>query len=422
MSDPQEILGARVRTAVMVLGTVSLLATGVAVVFGTQLSAPPAHATDSYTRGPLGHRAFLETATALGIGVTRWNQGHLEEVETPLLIVEPERMTAEMEGSEVDFTALLAARVAAHRPTIIVLPKWLPSLYGPTWVRPGANVTPSSYERALATALTDAGGPLGVERASEPTEVRIDVTVTLSGESSAAVLALQAPQRIHWGTPLVSDAAGNFIALDASRSLMIVSDPDLIHNASFHREDNAVVVLEAITSTFGQDSIAVAEIFHGEVIHPSLGSFLGQWPGVLFLFHLAALALAVLLAARRRFGPPRVTDVPYGHGPRAILDVAASVLVGGTRLGRLSEGFVESALTDAHRALKLTPVATVVDRARALDEAAARRGALPRAVTVLAAAHALRQQRFVRTAEAFSLARSAAHLRRELLAPRKDAA
>jgi hypothetical protein len=397
-----DIFSARARAGIVAVALLSLVATTVALVFGPKLAPAPPHATDSVTRGPLGHRGFLELAADAGIAVTRWTEADMADIAVPLVIVEPEQPGVIVEGQIVELGALVRARRAAGRKTVVVLPKWVPNPMVPQMVQPGAEV-------GVDEIALELGEGIGVQHTEDGVEV-LSVPVQVRG-GEPATLRLIAPQRTQWGRPVVWDAEGSFVAVDDAGLLMVVADPDLLHNATFHQGDNGAVALEVVRSQLGAGALVFAEPFHGERVRPSLAAALGEWPGVLFLAHVGALAAAIGLASRRRFGPPLPAPAPYGRGPGQIVDVAAGVLAGGTRLPQLAADYVDAALTDAHRALHLPAQPTVEARAEAIDQHLRRRGRPAAAVALLA------ESRGVSSRAAFTVARAAAELRRSISAP-----
>ena len=391
----------RTRAVVVALATASLIATMVVLVFGRSLAPPPAQPRDSYGRGPLGHRAWVETMQALGVHVVRWTQPDYGSVSAPLFLIEPDAASIETpDGRVVSIADLCRERAAAGRLTVIVLPKWKIGALG--------NVTPEQPWR-LEELL--AGTPFeSVQMVWQP-QVTSDRTVvaTTSPRLGARTLELPWPQAVAGATPLVTGPAGSFLVASPDERTFLVSDPDLLHNFDVQRGDHAALSYDFVTMLLHADTVVVDEVFHEHVETRSLAQLFARFPGVLALAHGALVVLVVLLYGRRRFGPPRVEPTAYGRGPREIIEVAAGVLAAGQSIDRLAPRYVEQVILDAHRRLGLTEGKTLAQKAAALDALLARRGLPPDAVRLLETSHRATRD------TALSMASRASRLRDALL-------
>lgn len=391
----------RTRAVVVALATVSLVATIVILVFGRSLAPPPAQPRDSYARGPLGHRAWVETMQALGIHVVRWTRPDYGSVSAPLFLIEPDAPSIETpDGQVVAIADLCRDRAAAGRLTVIVLPKWKVGAFG--------NVGPEQPWRVQDVL---AGTPFEAAQLVWLPEVTAERTTieTTSPTLGARTLELPWPQTLAGATPVVTSASGSFVLASPDQRTFLVSDPDLLHNFDVQRADHAALSYDFITRVLHADTIVVDEVFHEHLETRSLSELFARFPGVLALAHGALVVLVVLFYGRRRFGPPRVEPTAYGRGPREIIEVAAGVLAAGQSVDRLAPRYVEQVILDAHRRLGLSEGKTLPQKAAALDAVLARRGLLPDAVRLLETS-----QRATRDT-ALSIATRASRLRESLL-------
>jgi len=402
----------RIRRIVVAIAVLSLVATLGAIVFGKKLAPVPNQPRDSYGHGPLSHRAFLETLWALGLHAQRWTQPSHEGVSAPLFVIEPNSDVVVIEGREHDLAELVRARITANRPTIVVLPKWEPAMMG--------LVSPSESWSMSSLLSLAPGMDLSLQRV-ELTDAR--EAITARDERGAEYqLDLRWPQRVSGGVPVLSDAHGAFVVRDEKSLVYVVAEPDLLHSFNVQRADHMAFWQSFLRDGLHTDTVVIDEVFHGEVQTRSLAELFSGWPGALALVHLGWIVIVVLAMGRRRFGPPQPAPDALGRGPREVIDVAASVLANGTRVGTLATRYVEGAVTDLHRRLGLSEGKSVEQRAELVDAAAQRRRIVPRARELLAKARALEGTR--RTGDAIAIAREAAYFRSKMVgvkgAPESD--
>lgn len=402
----QAVFSDRVRQIVVAIAVISLVATIGALVFGKKLEPPPNQPRDSYGHGALSHRAFLETLWELGFHAQRWTRPSHDSVSAPLLVIEPNADVVMIDGREHDLASLVRQRITANRPTIVVLPKWEPSLMGlveptePWKLAPLLSLVPGTTLSLVRGELTDARD-----------------TVAAQDESGRAFeLSLRWPQRVAGGIPVLSDERGAFVVRDEKSMVYVVADPDLVHSFDVQRADHMAFWESFLRETLHTDTVIVDEVFHGEVETRSLAELFAGWPGALALVHAGLVVLVILAMGRRRFGPPQPLPEALGRGPREVIDVAASVLANGTRVGTLATRYVEGAVTDLHRRLGLSEGKSIEQRAELVDAAAERRRIPPRARELLAKARALEGTR--RAGEAIAIAREAAYFRTKMVGGR----
>ncbi len=365
----------RARTLVIVVAMLSLFGTIGALVFGRQFAPPPAEPRDSYGRGALGHRAWLETMRALDVRVVRWTQPDYTNVSAPLFFIEPDRAETEASGQTLRIADIVNERTAAGRITVLVLPKWTIGMIG--------LVGPELP--ALLRQLLD-GTPLGQAQVHWPPaisreRVAIDTAPGLLGPRH---LELPWPQTMTNATAVVEGPDGAFIARDSTSRFFVISDPDLLHNFDVQRADHAALSRDFISLALHADTIVVDEIFHEHIETRTLSELFARFPGILALAHGGIVILIVLLMGRKRFGPPAVEAAPYGRGPREVIEVAAGVLASGQKVERLAPRYIEHVILDTHRRLGLAEGKTIAQKAVAIDHVAQRRGLTPDAERLLA--------------------------------------
>jgi hypothetical protein len=376
-NTPGAAFSDRARLIVIVVAILSLAGTMGALVFGRQLAPPPAQPRDSYGRGALGHRAWLETMRALDVHVVRWTTADYANVSAPLFFIEPERAETEVDGEPLRIADVVNDRLAAGRMTVLVLPKWtmgMLGLVGPEL--PG-----------LLRELLD-GTPLGQAQVHWPPAISADrVSIdTAPGVLGARHLELPWPQTLMNVTAVAEGPDGSFIARDSTSRFFVISDPDLVHNFDVQRADHAALSRDFIRDVLHADTIVVDEIFHEHVETRTLSELFARFPGILALLHGGLVILVVLLMGRKRFGPPAAEAAAYGRGPREVIEVAAGVLASGQKVERLAPRYVEHVILDTHRRLGLAEGKTLAQKAIAIDVVATRRGIPPDAERLLATA------------------------------------
>lgn len=401
MSERGTVLRPGVRAAVWLVLGISTVATLVAILFQQRLSAPLPGARDSYGEAPTGHRALLETLTALGMHVIRERRGDVERIETPILYLEPEGAEAIVDGQRIELGAALEARATAGLPSIVVLPKWTYA-EGTASLDPEAStvleaVLPGSglrFSEREGDAMTGApaNGPLGAY------EVAIPYRQWIEGGSATVLLDVD-------GQPLV---------LERYDGVLVVSDPDLVHNWNIHRADHARLMLDLIRHVGGEDTVVIDEVFHGHGERRSLASALAEPPAVWVTAQALLLLGLVVWMGSRRFGPARDLT-PTVHGPAESIAVSAFVLAEGRPLERLTESYVHALLAELAERLGVPPGKSPREHAAHIDVVAARRGETVRASALLERAEILGRTRAAR-ADAMNLAREAHAFRTRLLA------
>lgn len=407
-----DVFAARTRLVATWVAILSLVATVVAIVWGRKLTPPKPTARDSFSSGPLGHRAFFETLDALGLPIVRWQQGDPSRVPGTLFVVEPDAPHVEVDGLELELGELVDARLAAGLRTVVVLGKWTPTAFG------YADVEPDAANQALLEAVW----PGARVRHHGLPEARPAEVVAHGERVDDVRVSLPYPATIEGGDrTALATSHGNVVISDAKRLLFVVADPDLVHNFNVQRANHALFWARFVERELEGGAIVLDETFHGHRRTHSIAEALGEWPGVLLLGQMFLVGVVILLMSRVRFGMPMQAATPHGRGPREAISVSALVLGTGQPLGALGVAYVEHVIDDLHRRLGLPEAPSTGARARAIDDVSERRGRGRHAEAALASAHATRLARGRAALEAFGAARRVHSQRTILLASAKQA-
>jgi len=341
------VFTAPVRAIVLAVGIVSFLATAAALIWGGALIEPEPTQRDSYGReSVLGHRAMVESLDAMGFSVTRLRRGRYQEVRPPVLFIEPSPEVSQVGQTRYALGTVLASRASAGLVSIVVLPKWRP-VERSISARRVELEEPNDVAEVLRAAFPEPAPVPQVVRlgalsgTSAPTEVMGALgrfTVDLPHRQ-----ALVAPP----GTEvLLGEPSAALVVRVQATGVVVIADPDLVHNWNVQRGQNANVMAALLRSRLGSTAVYVDEVFHGHGRELSLGEALGSFPAVLLTIHGLALALLFVVAGMSRFGPPRDEPAPYGRGPAEVIGTAAAVLAAGQPASRLAVDYVEHVLND----------------------------------------------------------------------------
>jgi hypothetical protein len=414
MSD--DILSERARGIVMALGVISLVASVVAMVYGRKLTPREISPHDSYGRGPLGTRVLFETLPRIGIRAFRETEiSRVRSARAPVLFLAPDAPSQDIDGRLIELGDVIAERADAGRVSVVVLPKW----------EMGGMGVAEPLDYGSLVAFAEATG-LALEVRHEGVQTDRPKIRALHTEGLAgANIQVPYPQTLVGGhTILASITEGSVVVTNESRTIIVVSDSDLVANFAVQRAGHADLIV-ALLRSLHSSTLVVDETFHGRHASKSLAEALGEWPGVLILVHGAFLAAAALLAGRKRFGKPRAAKAAYGRGPREAIAVAADVLTMGRAPSRLAVRYVELMLRDLHLKLGLREDGHTIDAsdaADAIDRLAVQRKKPAHAVQLLAdvrvAPDTSRKARKQALTHALDLAGRAFRLRRQWLGPR----
>ncbi|MCF6103053.1 DUF4350 domain-containing protein [Mesorhizobium muleiense] len=209
------------------------------------------------------------------------------------------------------------------RDTLFVLPKWqtLPLEEHEGWKMKFGRLPDAVVNQWLGRI---AEGKIGVGKS---TVEQLDIEGRV----------IDAPDELQWVAddhPLI--AAGNGSAaltkLD-DKPFYILSDPDLINNASLKDSDKAAAALDLIASVRA-GPVMFDLTLHGAGRKYDLAKLLVEPPFLALTLTILAAAALAFLHGLGRFGPPRADQRAIAFGKRALVDTTAMLL---RRAGRLEE-------------------------------------------------------------------------------------
>jgi len=384
------------RRLVLALAFVTLVA--IAVLFATQPPQPVRTLeTDSYGDDALGHEALPEVMKALGVHVLVDRRGVYTFADAPVFFIEPSVRAVDSDDQPVRLRQVLAHRAERGLDSVLVLPKWRP---GPERGAPVSRAYKPNVEEVLSTAL-----PAGlVELRREDTDVPETAMLRAWTVPSAAgprevVLLERQTMRVFDGRAEVllgtrrSALVVRYSPPRGSGSIYVVSDADLLHNFNQHRGDHSQIVLDLLAAA-ESDTMVIDEVFHGHAFAETRASVLGSTPALLVVVHLVALVVLFLWAGTRTFGGIRL-PTRAGSGSAQLLGAVGEALApptGPTNPG-LVGGYITLIVSDMADRLGVSGKASLPERARRVDEMAARRGVPGGAVELLETARNLPHNR-----------------------------
>jgi len=403
MTRGSEVFRPVVRRAVTVLATLSAAATLVAIVWGAKLAAPVPTESDTFSTGPLGHRAMYDSLRELGIHVLRGRRSDVITNDAPALFLEPETV-AYVDGDRLELDEVIGQRHDLGYGTLVVLPKWTMQ-EGEDGDEEAVAASEAASEVLLAATGQQAAsvGHLG---STEAVERRATGTLGSFAVSLPWLQTIDVP-----GAEVLLAVEGQAIAVWHDSGTIILSDPDILHSWNHHRADHAGIVL-ALVRDFGSDAVVVDEVFHGHGQQRSLAAALGQFPAYFILAQGLLLAVLVVIRGGRRFGPPE-PEPGLGKGPAESIAVSASVLARGRSTGLLLMSYLEAVIRDIADQLQLGD-GEVSQLAAQIDAIAKRRGEPPRAVALIGRVNALAGAERPPEAEVLAVARDGHDLHRLL--------
>ncbi|NOY92054.1 MAG: hypothetical protein GXP55_12730 [Deltaproteobacteria bacterium] len=405
-ADAANIFSAWTRRALLLLLSVSAIAGLGALLYGARFVLPQAGPSDSYGRGPIGHRVFAQTLERLGVHVLQNRGDNFSRASAPLLFLEPGR-EARVEGRLRWLADAISARGDLGRPSVVVLPKWRFA---------GADGSVEEVAEKRVSEVVDScfrmqGANLTLSRRGEDRPTRARLLGPL-GDFEIDVPRLTTMPELPAGAQTLLQAEEGAVVIRAADGTIVVTDADLVHSFNFHRADHAALWL-AILARLDADAIVIDESFHGHGRVLSLTDVLGQFPAVLLVAQFVLILILLFAFGSRRFGPPEEPKVG-GHGPSEAIRVTASVLADGQNAAELTSHYVAAELDDLHQRLGLPDVRDRAARAAAVDAVAKVRHIPPRASELLLLSETLDHARRMR-AQAWRVARDMHHFKLRLL-------
>lgn len=335
--------------------------------------APADRPLDAFGRDALGHGALREVFDRTDVPVLVDREGVAEHASGVVMFIEPspDRRYGEQ---QLDLQTLLRLRQLRGLPSIVVLPKWR------LGYEAGSEVA-RRIDKDDADAVLDAVMPWGADLRREDIDIPQTAELrewTVPSSRGERRVVLQERQTLRLEDPALDPLLGTRRSALVARvhatvgdgALILVSDPDLLHNFNLHRGDHALIANDLVAYT-GSDAVVIDEVLHGHAYPVSWPAALGAWPMRIVVAHALLLALLYALAVSRRFGPTRPTPRPAGAAP--LVDLAAEAMVGTpSRTRRLVTAYVCAVIANVADRLGVPGSADLGRRAHGVDEAAAR--------------------------------------------------
>lgn len=301
MPEASSIMDRRTRRLFIFLTTVSFLAAIGTLVFGRKVREFTPIATDSFTDGPLGNKAFVQIMEELDVRTERKRSSGRGD-DTLTWFIEPLRAEVPIPEGTARLSETLQARVTSQSPSVMVLPKWVLGQDGQ------AEPVPTSH---IENLLTEVPGlqpqSATVQRNGMPHDApKSYQVITPIGEYTIEVPYLQTLQLPQDFAPVIELASGGGVLMAMSNDglVSVLSEPDLLHNFNVQRADHAAI-FTGLAQWQSDDAFSIDEVFHGHAHTLSLRDALARWPAVLLPIHAVVLALLLLVRGIQRFGAPR---------------------------------------------------------------------------------------------------------------------
>ncbi|TNE49066.1 MAG: hypothetical protein EP343_14460 [Deltaproteobacteria bacterium] len=401
-------------------------------------SATPKH---SYSNHVLGHKALTSFLRQFNINVVRMHSPRrLVHAKAPLFLIEPiGRLT--FDNKTISLSHVVKQRLDAGLSTVLVMNKWNRTRgpgKGDTYRRVSSvsiefalnQMLPKTLSQQMSvfqerierksdgkklewTSLKEVWNPTG-ELASRKDQAQLSLSV--AGPQFFSVLTPE-----NWEVLLGQRNRALLLRYRNAQggSLLLLSDPDLIHNFNLQRGENSVALLGMVRDVLKADTILVDEVFHNQVKQFSLARELGRFPRSLLVIHGLLLWLLFVWAGSRRFGKPVQLEQARQHGPKEVIEITSWVLVCGQKPSRLASLYVRRVLEDLAERLGLGHMGTP-RQLEQIDTLAERWGTPPEAADLYNKAVALNQRQRASWSEVMRLVRRAWSFREKLLHHRSN--
>ncbi len=306
------------------IGAVSLLASGVLAVFGSEISDVTSFGADSFSRSAIGHRAFVELLRELGfqVLVSRHATAARATGTTVVVLAEP------LVGPDGPRRGTLEGIARRSPRLLVVLPKRLghPSPWRPLWIS-GADLLPVDAPQRVLDALFSP--ERDEEEASGAQVVRPKEAHAWQGDLPTP--EIEAPQLVRSAllAPLLSTPEGILAGelREKGRHVVVLADPDVFATHGLGRGANGVLAVRLLERLAGRGQVVLLdETLHGHELEPSLARELLRFPIVMATLHAILVAALLAWAALVRFGRPRRPPSPLEPGKAFLIQNTAGLL------------------------------------------------------------------------------------------------
>jgi len=289
---------------------------------------------NSFSESAIGHKAFVELLRRQSFAVIVSQNDSAEKARDGALLV-----LAEPSFRQIDKQGGLPA---AER-TLLVLPKWrgFPDPQKPRWLLHAGLLPPDSVQSVLRNLLPEATlvRPNETPRWSEVPFDSIrnlrpggsDNTPLWNRMRSRAAPKIENVQLINSSslTPILASPEGILIGgmRVNSRSVFVISDPDLLSNHGLDEGENANHLVDAMTLfQSGSAPLIIDETIHGFRSNPNLWRKMFELPYIVATMLTAAAIVTLLWASTGRFGAPQTETEDHRVADIGLIETAVDLL------------------------------------------------------------------------------------------------
>lgn len=335
MNRPQ-VFAPRTVFWLILVGGLSFAAAGYFMIFGDGEVGVTASA-NAFSRSAIGHRAVVEMLRRLDVPVVVSRHDSAAKASTALLVVaEPD-----LDSHEPETRELLAANSI-----LLVLPKWRGRRASGrrSWIESVDAVPRNTVERVLRLV-----SPQG--RILRPTG-----TPSWRGGPTGLTPVIADPQLIERAgglTPLVETNQGILLGrvMHGEKSVLLLSDPDLLANHGLGKGDNARLVHWLFETHRRGGAVVFDETTHGFARPPILWRKLFEFPFVVTTLLILLTVAALFSAASVRFGQILPARPSLKSGKATLIDSTVGLLRYGGHGRELLAHYRDTILRDATRTL-----------------------------------------------------------------------
>ena len=339
MTSRGELFSRRVAAGMIVGGGIAFALSLLLTLVGEDLFPTRSAGANTFSTSAIGHRAFVEVLRRLDFPVTVSRFETKSRLNRDSLVIVAEPRVGD-ENRSLIAGLLKAANV------LYVLPKWRGSRdpESPHWVKSADLLPPEEVARALAMVAPAAA----IARPAAPVRW-IANRFGVNPEIGAPQL-MQATGLV----PVVASDSGVLvgIATRKGRTVMILSDPDLLSNHGLDEGGNAALAVALVGSLLADGgTIVFDETHHGFIQNPALLRALFQPPHVIVSIQVAAAIGLLLWATTARFGSPLPAAAAFRPGKAGLIDNTADLLGHGGHLTEIAERYLRAAIRDVSERL-----------------------------------------------------------------------
>ena len=306
--------------------------------------------SDSYSRGALGHHAFIRVLRKMGrqVHLSRYLSDSRTGSDSVLVAIAPRGSLA---GQKKIHGVLTGKKIARRTgDTIVVLSKYADLEPDPAhggWIK-NVRLAPRTHIDRLMDRMKL---PASVARLGAVSNCQ------WTGGGSAKP-ELRNPQSIRSGSirPVLGcggDVLAGVFQNSAGGRVLVVSDPDLISNWSLGHGNNAEIAYH-IFNDFARPgaSFIVDETVHGHLVAPSLWRMMFEFPVVTLTAHALLLIVLALWIAAVRFGRADAERPALAPGAGYLIQNTAALLSFGGHSTEALNKYLEFTVREVARRIR----------------------------------------------------------------------